>query len=560
MKHFDRRQFVKIAGLLASSLVVSTHSNARVLQDKSIGDAKFTHGIASGDPSQQSVILWTRAVPSNSDKVKSVSLKWQIALDKSFSKLVREGFVESSYASDFTAKIDVQELSPNQSYYYRFISNNNISPIGKTRTLPSGSPDKVSFAVFSCSNYPAGYFTPYSIAAKQADIDFVLHLGDYIYEYAADGYATEKAKEIGRDANDVNQHEVITLADYRNRYALYRTDQGLQDIHAAAPFIPVWDDHEITNDTYKTGAENHNEGEGDFFERRAAAIQAYYEWLPIRPPRGESSPEIYRSFDFGDLLSLHMLDTRVIGRDKQLAYAEYMDQSGQLDAKRFTTDLTQANRTLLGQQQFSWLQSQIMQSKAKWQLLGQQVLMGKMLFPAEVLGNRDLTKVPSMIADLAKLKRQQANNSALNELDEKRLATKAAYNLDAWDGYPMERERLYQVLLKHNKRFAVVAGDTHNAWCNQLSTHDGKLVGYEFATPGVSSPGMEKYLSIDSETANTLANDLTDVIEDLQYCNLHQRGYLTVTVTPSNIEAKWSFVETVLKPSSKVVNTKTIKV
>lgn len=560
MQHFNRRQFVKIAGTLVGSLVISTHSNARILQNIGLTKGTFTHGVASGDPSQNSVILWTRAEPSADEKAKIVSLKWQISSDSKFTQIVREGFASCKQSSDYTVKIDVKDLSPAHIYYYRFITENNFSPIGRTRTLPTGSPEKVSFAVFSCSNYPAGYFTPYSIAAERSDFDFVLHLGDYIYEYAADGYATEKAKEIGRDANEVNQKEVITLTDYRNRYAMYRTDQGLQKIHASAPFISVWDDHEITNDTYKTGAQNHNEGEGDFFERRAAAVQAYYEWLPIRPPQGNSSPEIYRSFDFGDLLSLHMLDTRLIGRDKQLAYADYMNNEGQLQVEKFSADLTDKNRTLLGQQQFSWLQKQIAQSKAKWQLLGQQVLMGKMLFPAEVLSNRDLTKIPSMIANLADLKRQQLANETLSEIDTKRLASKAAYNLDAWDGYPVERERLYQVLQQHNKRFAVVAGDTHNAWCNQLTTQDDKVIGYEFATPGVSSPGMEKYLSIDTATSKTLAKDLKEVIDDLVYCNLHQRGYLTLTIKHQDIEATWSFVETVLKPTSDVANTKTITV
>jgi alkaline phosphatase D len=311
------------------------------------------------------------------------------------------------------------------------------------------------------------------------NIDVVLHLGDYIYEYAADGYATDQAEQIGRSPDANNLTEVITLDDYRHRYALYRTDTGLQAIHAAAPFIAVWDDHEITNDTYKAGAQNHNEGEGDFFVRRANAIQAYYEWLPIRPPYGEGSPQIYRRFDFGNLLSLHMLDTRIIGRDKQLIYQDFTDNQGVMNVDAFTNALTSADRTLLGRAQLSWLEQQIADSTATWQLLGQQVLMGKMLFPAEVMGNRDLTKTAPMIAQLADIKRRQQMGEMLSDSEQARLSRVMAYNLDAWDGYPNEREALYRFINQQEKKLVVVAGDTHNAWCNRLTMQNGETIGFE---------------------------------------------------------------------------------
>lgn len=554
----NRRQFIKLTSLLAGSVFVST-SLGGCASTPTPSDVEFSHGVASGDPTQNAVVIWTRAVPTSGQGSSAVTINWEIAHDESFTDIVRTGSARTSAAKDYTLKIDVKELSPNTRYYYRFTGENTLSITGQTKTLPNGNVEQITFAVFSCSNYPAGYFNPYRVAAQMQDIDAVLHLGDYIYEYAADGYATEYAEKIGRSPDSLNLTEVITLDNYRHRYALYRTDAGLQAIHAAAPFIVVWDDHEIANDTWKAGAQNHNEGEGDFFERRASAVQAYYEWLPIRPPRGDDSPHIYRSFDFGDLLSLHMLDTRLIGRDQQLAYQSYMNEEGAMDVQRFTQDLGSNERTMLGKEQFRWLQTQISQSSGKWQLLGQQVLMGKMRFPAELLSNRDLTKTAGMIHQLAKLKRRQQAGESLSSVDEARLSQVMAYNLDAWDGYPAEREALYQFVSQQGKQLAVVAGDTHNAWCNRLRQENGETVGYEYATPGVSSPGMEKYLSLSDEQAKQLADDLQLLIPDVAYCNLHQRGFMSLKITQDDIEAHWSYVDTVLEPSSNIADRHVIK-
>lgn len=558
MKDINRRQFIRLTSLLAGSAFVSTSLGGCVSTRKP-SDVKFSHGIASGDPTQSAIILWTRAVPLSGQSGSAVTVNWEVAYDNSFTDIVRTGSASTSASKDFTIKIDVQDLSPNTRYYYRFVSANTHSMTGQTKTLPIGNVEKITFAVFSCSNYPAGYFNPYSVAAQMQDIDAVLHLGDYIYEYAADGYATENAEKIGRSPDSNNLTEVITLDNYRHRYALYRTDIGLQAIHAAAPFIAVWDDHEITNDTWKEGAQNHNEGEGDFFERRANAVQAYYEWLPIRPPNGDSSPQIYRSFDFGDLLSLHMLDTRLIGRDQQLAYQNYINEQGVMDVQRFSQDLGSKERTMLGQEQFMWLQKQISQSRGKWQVLGQQVLMGKMHFPAELLSNRDLTKTAGMIHQLATLKRRDQNGESLSASEKARLSQVMAYNLDAWDGYPAEREALYQFVSNQGKTLAVVAGDTHNAWCNRLSNEAGETIGYEYATPGVSSPGMEKYLSLSDTQAKQLANDLQLLIPDLEYCNLHQRGLLSLIFSQNDIEANWLFMDTILEPSTKIANRHVMK-
>lgn len=555
MQNFSRRRFLQASSAVTGSVIISTGLSGCVSTLKeSITQAEFTHGVAAGDPTDNALIIWTRAV----SPLPNTLVEWQVATDAEFTDIIRRGIAETSATTDHTIKVDVQSLESDTRYFYRFVSQNNSSPVGKAKTLPIGNIDHLKLAVFSCSNYPAGYFTPYAVAAQMPDLDAVLHLGDYIYEYAADGYATEKAEEIGRGANESNQTELFTLADYRNRYALYRTDKGLQAIHAAAAFIAVWDDHEIANDTYITGAENHNSGEGDFFDRRAQAIQAYYEWLPIRPPYGEAKPEIYRSFDFGDLVSLHMLDTRIIGREKQLSYADYRDENGIMDTESFTRDITRKDRTLLGTAQLNWLQTAITESSATWQVLGQQVLMGKMLFPAEVFASSERAQIPKIVAELAALKRRKQQGTALTEAEESRLNTIGAYNLDAWDGYPAEREKLLKKVNDLGKNLAVVAGDTHNAWCNKLTLEDGKLVGYEFATSSVSSPGMEKYLSLTPQQAKTMAKNLEILIDDLTYSNLHQRGLLTLNVTHKKIDATWHYVDNITTPEGKVVDAETI--
>ena len=354
MSFLSRREFLRASAVTFGSVTVSTALTA-CMQTKNVSQAltpaSFNHGVASGDPLADSVILWTRAEPQ--DGVITVSLAWEVASDPAFNHIIRSGLLNTDASKDFTVKLDLKELTPGSHYFYRFISGNNVSPVGKTKTLPTDDVTQVKFAVFSCANYPAGYFNVYQEAAKTADLDVVLHLGDYLYEYPMGGYGTENAEKIGRALAKDNDTELLTLTDYRKRYGLYRTDKGLQALHGAAPFIVVWDDHEITNDTWHSGAENHNQGEGDFFQRRAAAIQAYYEWLPIRPPQGEDNPHIYRSFDFGKLISLHMLDTRVIARDKQLEYADFRNTvNGQFDGQGFTAALSDKDRTLLGKEQF----------------------------------------------------------------------------------------------------------------------------------------------------------------------------------------------------------------
>lgn len=553
----DRRLFLKLSSVLGGGVVLSTQlTGCASGNDMPQNSVAFTHGVASGDPSQTSIMLWTRALPETTSP--SASIRWELALDKDFNKVVRSGEAKASANRDYTVKVDVRELIANTRYYYRFMTAENVSDTGETRTLPTGSVSELNLALFSCSNYPTGFFNAYTAAANDDSIDFVLHLGDYIYEYGAGEWATENAEKLGRTFAENNTGEIVSLADYRNRYAVYRTDKGLRALHQRKPFIVVWDDHEVTNDVYITGAENHQPEEGDFFARRAAAVQAYYEWMPIRPPMGDTDPVIYRTFEFGDLLSLHMLDTRVIGRDKQLSYADYTNQqTGEFDNIGFTTDLMAQDRTLLGVKQRDWLFAQIEKSQAKWQALGQQVLMAKMHFPVEIFSGTPREKIGEKIAELAGYSKQLMAGQSVSDEVLRRLNTTMAYNLDAWDGYPVEREMIYSKFAEKGKPAVVFAGDTHNGWGSTLTTDTGKKIGVELGTSSVTSPGMESYLGLDAQQAGQLSQALPLVVKDLHYCDLSQRGYMTVRFTPENVEAKWIYVSTILEENFTIADVHT---
>ncbi|MFV8784037.1 alkaline phosphatase D family protein [Microbulbifer sp. SA54] len=554
MTQFSRRHFIKAALAASGGIAVSTPLQA-MTRPQLPSEVAFAHGVASGDPLQDAVILWTRATPAAGIQPSGPTrVTWELASDPEFNKIVRRGGVETDLARDYTVKVDVLGLQPNTAYYYRFIGASEQSPVGRTKTLPQEGVEQVKLAIFSCANYPAGYFNAYQLAADRGDWDAVLHLGDYIYEYGAGGYATARAAEIGRALPEDNSGELYTLTDYRKRYALYHTDAGLQALHAAAPFIAVWDDHEISNDTWKAGAQNHSEEEGDFFARRAAAVQAYYEWLPIRPPMGERNPQIYRSFRFGDLLDLHMLDTRVIGRDQQLDFQDYMDSDGNFDGRAFRAAVQDPARTLLGKPQLQWLQEALAASSGRWQLLGQQVLMGKMLLPAEMMTSFYRGGSPDLTAELIGLKAASLQGKPISDSQRARLAQVVPYNLDAWDGYAVEREALYEQVKGLGKNLVVVAGDTHNAWYSHLKDIKGEMVGVEFATPSVTSPGMETYLKMDEKAARELAAGMPVLVDDLQYCNLHQRGYMALTLRRDGVEAEWNFVDNIDSPEFVAVD------
>ncbi len=556
MANLNRRDFLKNTAFLTgaawlSHAVLGCSSSAP--QAKNSSSIEFLHGVACGDPLTDSLILWTKVTPAQQPD--SVQLLLEVSETTDFSAIKHQQLCLARKDADYCCKVDLTGLQPGRSYYYRFSDSNTVSATGHGKTLPSGSVSEVRFAVLSCSNYPAGYFHVYRQVAQQ-QLDAVLHLGDYIYEYEQGGYATERSVELGRALAADNQAEMVSLQDYRKRYALYRSDKDLQQAHASHSFICVWDDHEITNDAWTDGAENHQPNEGDYQLRKLNALQAYYEWMPIRPlvsgkQLSGQQQSLSRSFAFGDLVDLHMLDTRIEGRNLQLDYKHYTDEkSGAFDTERFIADLTHPNRTLLGQKQQQWLQTQLMRSKAHYQVLGQQVLMAKMMFPSELLSafSKPGPELVEKIAQLTALKQRVAKgDSSLSAEDKKRIESVVAYNLDAWDGYPYERELVYKTAQQQNKQLVVLAGDTHNAWASTLHDQQGNKVGIELATPSVSSPGIETYLKLNTTQVEQLASVLPTLIDELEYCNLHQRGYLLVAFSKEQIDAQWFFVDDITK-------------
>src|SRR5688572_5943102 len=534
-----RRRFLQ--GLVASAGALAS---LPLLQG--CAPASFEHGVASGDPLQTRVVIWTRATPAFEAPV---LVEWELSEKPNFKKVIASGKTLTDESIDYTVKIDVDGLKPGKTYYYRFFAEGASSPIGTTRTLPKGKVDSVRLAVFSCSNFPAGYFHVYRLAAEAADdIDFALHLGDYIYEYDKDGYASEQAVALDRVVDP--EHEIVSLDDYRRRYARYRGDHDLQLAHQRLPFIVVWDDHEITNDTWREGAENHQPSEGDFTVRKENAIQAYYEWMPIRETPATPKEQIYRTLPFGDLLSLHMLDTRVIGRDQQLDYASFFTATG-FDGAAFAAALGSPTRTLLGTEQAVWLTEALQDSKATWQVLGQQVLMAKLYLPAPLIFQQvSLGDYQALVV------KAQTDPGALTPAELAILsAPSVPLNLDAWDGYPAAREQVLQTAAALGKNLISLAGDTHNAWASDLDTQSGAAVGVEFATPSVSSPGFEEYLS--SVPPDALAGAFVAFIEPLAYADTAHRGYLHLTLTHDAVTARFTFIDTVKTETFAVLEERT---
>ncbi|UTZ21536.1 alkaline phosphatase D family protein [Vibrio campbellii] len=531
----SRRDFIKV---VSSGAVATTLTACGSDDTNTVTDASFEHGVASGDPTQTQLIIWTRVTTEAS----YVDVSWQVSATEDFSSIEQSGTFATDTSRDFTVKVDVQNLNPNTQYYYRFMVGEASSIVGITQTLPVGSLDKASMAVVSCANYPAGYFNVYKEILEQhqkASFDVVLHLGDYIYEYGAGGYASEDAAALGREPSEGT--ECITLDDYRKRYAQYRQDEDLQALHAALPMIAIWDDHELANDAWKEGAENHHNSEGSFNDRRAAAAAAWTEWLPVRE-NTFSSMLIYRQFAFGDLINLMMLDTRLVGRDQPLDYfsldAPTMEAIGGLVAQSRSTE-----RELLGTEQLAWLMNAFNQ-EAKWNVLGQQVLMSRMELPSSVMlamfqlfTATDEQKMDALLA---------VNNAIASYLaDPSSDTVKLPYNLDAWDGYYVERERVYEIAKASSGNFVCLAGDTHNAWTSELKDVSNNPVGVEFATSSVSSPGLEEYLALEPVAIAQMEYTLPNLVSELQWTDIKQRGFMRVTFTPEKAESTWYMLSTI---------------
>jgi alkaline phosphatase D len=520
-------------GLLGTQLAACGGDGGDDLENYTVS---FRHGVASGDPLADRVILWTRATPASG--VTQVKLNWHVATDENFDDVVLKGSYTTNAAQDFTVKVDAIGLDDDTEYFYRFAYGDLLSPVGRTKTLPLGTVDRVKLAAISCANYPAGYFHVYREVAE-GNFDVIVHLGDYIYEYESTGYASADAVALGRVVDPLN--ELLTLDDYRLRYAQYRTDPDLQAAHASAPFICVWDDHEVSNDAWESGAENHNNGEGLYSDRKMAALKAYFEWLPIRLP--EQITSLQRRFTFGDLIDLIMVDTRHFKRERAPDFAEFTDTNGVIDDVAVRAAIN-APRALLGPEQLAWLTTQLSNSATRWQVLGQQVLMGRMMIPAPIMAAINSLDIVGGLAAIDAA--ETAKHAPLPRSPEQQalLDSVVPYNMDAWDGYSLERDELFETVAGIGSKLIVLAGDTHNAWGNQLRRQGGEIVGVELATASVSSPGLEFYLGI-GDAASFLESKVQTLVDDLKFVNLTSRGYLDVTFTPSTVTSNWRFVTTV---------------
>lgn len=497
----------------------------------------FKHGVASGDPLSDRVILWTRVTLTAPG---TINVVWEMSSDERFGAVVARGTTSTGPERDYTVKVDAMGLQPASGYYYRFFIGDDVSPVGRTKTLPIGGVAQAKLAVVSCANFPSGYFNVYADIAKRTDIDVVLHLGDYIYEYGRLGYASQLAIAIDRESKP--DYEILTLEDYRQRHAQYRTDVDLRALHARFPMIAVWDDHDLADNAWSGGAANHDEAdEGAFAARRAAAVQAYHEWLPTRVPNAADPLQIYRSFDFGTLASLHMLDTRLIGRDKQVTLEQYL--AGEAGS---------AGRQLLGQSQFDWLSARMAASAGTWQVLGQQVLMMRMAIPLSVATGITVETLTAYVVA------QSTPEAARSDSQRALLAQeKAPYNMDAWDGYPAARDAVLGLARDQRKNLISLAGDTHNAWAGNLTDISGQRVGVEFATASVSSPGFERALPLIA--VDLLSDAFRRMVDDLRYAETSKRGYAVLTLSPAEVRCEYIEVSTVLSRDYSVKTAATLR-
>ncbi|MCS7296990.1 MAG: alkaline phosphatase D family protein [Bacteroidia bacterium] len=485
------RYFILWAGLLFAQ---PTHPNRAYVRT---AQAPFLHAVASGDPLADRVILWTRVTPPEDWGGSTISVRWEVSEDFQFTQIVASGTAETDASRDYTVKVDATGLQPNRWYYYRFEALGTFSPIGRTRTLPSGSISRLRFAVVSCSDYQNGFYNAYEMITRRNDIDFVLHLGDYIYEY---GPSQSSARQVEPP------REILTLDDYRIRYSHYRLDSSLQWLHQNYPVIAVWDDHELTNDAWSAGAENHSpDTEGPFEVRRAAMLRAYHEWLPFRAPDPADSLRLWRSFKLGDLADLILLDTRHYGRTQQLSggFINVNDPA-----------LNDSNRTLLGALQRQWFYNQLKGSTANWRLIGQQVMVAPMR--ASLLGNTLIL------------------------------------NPDQWDGYPVERQALMDTIIQNNiQNVVVLTGDIHTSWANDLPFGPGPYnnatgagsTAVEFVTPSVTAANAAFLQGFANPSIVKSQNP------HVKYVDLTSNGYLVIDVTPQRVQGDWYYVNTIAQPA-----------
>lgn len=491
----------------------------------------FYHGVASGDPTSNSVILWTRVTPESGQT--SIPVSFRVATDPGLNDLVGMGGAVATSEHDFCVKVDVADLQPGTVYYYGFTVNGVHSLTGRTRTLPVGGIDHARLAVVSCSNYPAGFFNAYGHIADRNDLDAVLHLGDYIYEYDADttSYGGKTGKQLGRMHEP--DAELIQMTDYLTRYAQYRLDEDLRRLHQQHPVIHVWDDHESANDSYTDGAENHNPGEGPWSERKAYSKFAHSWWMPIRD---DQYGRIYRSFSIGDLADIFMLDTRLDGRDKQV------NDVGP-DAEQASVDsLNAPDRTIMSSAQYDWLTSGLAGSQAYWRVLGNQVM-----FTPVTVTPVDTTFLFSKLSPIysAIIRPQIPTLQDVFEL---------AFLGDVWSNYPAQRSALVNTIKTEQvARTVVVTGDFHTSFAFDGQWPSGPNNFVEFMTPSISAANFDENLTSVPAIApiapfliETIDTTLRQLNPHMKFNELNSHGYMILDLTKQRAQNDWYFVDTIL--------------
>ncbi|WP_119729853.1 alkaline phosphatase D family protein [Thermomonospora amylolytica] len=505
MTSLDRRGFLRAGA--AGAVVVS--SLAVAASGAHAAPAYFRHGVASGDPLPDGVILWTRVTPTDeatpgSGDGPAVDVVWQVARDAEFRSIVARGTFRTGPERDHTVKVDVRGLTPGTSYHYRFLLDGTPSPVGRTRTAPAASAQvaALKFGVVSCSNWEAGHFAAYRHLAERGDLFGVVHLGDYIYEYGAGDFGA--GGTVVRP--NVPAHEILTLADYRMRHALYKTDPDLQALHAAYPWMIVWDDHEVANDAWSGGAENHDPAtEGSWEARRAASRRAYFEWMPVR---AGADGEIYRRLRFGRLAELTLLDLRS-HRSRQ--------ESGVV--------VDDPDRTITGDAQMRWLKDGLSASagETRWRLVGNSVMISPVAIgsvPAHLLG------------PLARLLGIPAGGYAVNP--------------DQWDGYTADRQELLGHL--HDGRIGdtvFLTGDIHTSWANDVpltaATYPATpSVATEMVVPSVTSDNIDDFLGVPPRTLTLAAEGaLALTNRHVRWSELDSHGFGVIELTAERARMDW---------------------
>ncbi|MEO0466063.1 MAG: alkaline phosphatase D family protein [Pseudomonadota bacterium] len=502
------------------------------------GDVTFEHGVASGDPLPDAVILWTRVTRTSG--AGPIPVSWTVFEGGPDGDVVSTGYEQTTPARDDTVKVDVDGLKAGTEYHFKFAvagTGGEInSPMGRTKTAPAkDSDDALRFVFISCSNYPFGYFNAYREIARQDDLDAIIHLGDYFYEYGVDGYGGSAGEGIGRRHEPIT--EIVTLDDYRTRHAQYKADADLQAAHATAPWLCTWDDHESTNNSYRTGAQNHNpeNNEGDWTERRQKAVQAYLEWMPVRDPKpGRAREAIYRRFEFGTVATVFCLESRLTGRSDEISWLAELSgvEPVQLPLKAMSTmaRVQDDGRTMLGQEQENWLADGLeasVEQGTQWQVLANQVVMARVVPPAF---NQTLTD--EQIDGLGEgFGRLMVDFSVL----------RMPSNLDAWDGFPAARARLYDGAEQAGARLVTLTGDTHTAWANTLRDVNGNQRGVEFGCTSVTSPGMGTWFP----GVDDLGAQFVDANPEVDYHDPHGNGFTLLTLTPSGVRADFVKVSTI---------------